>query len=62
MMQDKDTHQLPEQSAFKDENRGSDNAKPTIAERRKMVGPLREADPGRLKALEYLGRRWLSLR
>jgi hypothetical protein len=56
-MQDRDDHALPEQSASSEEN-----PERTIAKRRKSVGVIRDADPGRLKALEYLGRRWLSLR
>ena len=61
-MQDRDEYGLPAQSASVEETPGSDTPKITIAERRKLVGVTREADPGRLKTLEYLGRRWLSLR
>ncbi len=59
-MQDKDSYELPEQSASP-ENAKSDTQKKTMAKRRKSVGAI-EANPGRLKALEYLGRRWLSHR
>jgi hypothetical protein len=62
MMHDKENHQLPEQIAFTDGKTGSDNPKTTIGERRKRVGAIREADPARMKALEYIGRRWLSRR
>ncbi|MDE3874252.1 hypothetical protein GHK78_29650 [Sinorhizobium meliloti] len=61
-MQDRDDHALPEQSASSEENTGLETGKKTIAKRRKSVGVIRDADPARLKALEYLGRRWLSLR
>ncbi|RVE86492.1 hypothetical protein [Sinorhizobium meliloti] len=61
-MQDRDEYGLPEQSAPLDETTRSDTQKIAVAERRKLVGVHREADPSRLKALEYLGRRWLSHR
>ncbi|WP_192936934.1 hypothetical protein [Sinorhizobium meliloti] len=50
-MQDRDDYALPEQSASSDEKTGSDTPKKVM---------IRETDPARLKALEYLGRRWLS--
>lgn len=59
-MQDRDDYALPEQSASSDEKTGSDTSKKMMAQRRKLVGVIRETDPARLKALEYLGRRWLS--
>ncbi|WP_318894086.1 hypothetical protein U8C36_12045 [Sinorhizobium medicae] len=61
-MQDRDDYTLPEQSALPDENKDSDTPKQTMAQRRKAVGVTHGADHSRLKALEYLGRRWLSLR
>lgn len=61
-MQDKDDYALPEQSVSRDENKDSDTPKKTMAQRRKSVGVTRGADHSRLKALEYLGRRWLSHR
>ncbi|WP_145162447.1 hypothetical protein [Sinorhizobium medicae] len=60
-MQERDDCEFPDQSASPDENTDSVNPKKTIAARRKSVGVI-EADPARLKALEYLGRRWLSHR
>jgi hypothetical protein len=61
-MQDTDDYASPEQSASSDEYKDSDTPKNTMAQRRKSVGVARGADHSRLKALEYLGRRWLSLR
>lgn len=61
-MHDKESHRLPEQIAFTDEKTGSGDPKTMIAERRKLVDAIRKGDPSRLKALEYLGRRWLSHR
>ncbi|WP_080636729.1 hypothetical protein [Sinorhizobium meliloti] len=60
-MHDKENDQLPAQIAFKGGKTCSDS-KTTIGERRKLVGVVREGDASRLKALEYLGRRWLSHR
>lgn len=61
-MQDRDDHSQPEESASTDEKPVPDTPKTTIAYRRKLVGITSEPDPARLKALEYLGRRWLSCR
>jgi hypothetical protein len=61
-MQDTDDYALPEQGASPDENKDSGTPKKTMAQRRKSVGVTRGADHRRLKALEYLGRRWLSHR
>ncbi|WP_164848552.1 hypothetical protein [Sinorhizobium meliloti] len=47
-MQDRDDHALPEQSASSEENTGLETGKKTIAKRRKSVGVIRDADPGRL--------------
>lgn len=59
-MPDREEHRLPVQSASTEEKSLPDSPKRTIANRRKSVGVTREADPGRLKAADYLGRRWLS--
>ncbi|RVI25398.1 hypothetical protein U8C32_03370 [Sinorhizobium medicae] len=61
MKHDRDDHSLPEESAYTDEKPVPDTPKRTIADRLKLVGIVCEDDPARLKALEYLGRRWLSL-
>jgi len=60
-MQDRENNELPEQSALTDENTVSAQ-EITVATRRKSVGINCGADPGRLEAAVYLGRRWLSLR
>lgn len=61
-MRDRDDQGLPEKTAPPDEKMASDTPKITVAKRRKSVGVNRAAHPDRLKALEYLGRRWLSRR
>ncbi|RVL87449.1 hypothetical protein CN140_02470 [Sinorhizobium meliloti] len=61
MTHDRDDHSLPDESPSTDEN-SPDTPQRTIANRRKSVGVIHEDDTGRLKALEYLGRRWLSHR
>lgn len=53
---------MPEKTAPADEIVASDTPKITVAKRRKSVGVNRAAHPDSLKALEYLGRRWLSRR
>lgn len=62
MMPDRDEDGLPEKTAPVDEIVASDTPKITVAKRRKSVGVNRAAHPDSLKALEYLGRRWLSRR
>ncbi|RVH81673.1 hypothetical protein CN204_24185 [Sinorhizobium meliloti] len=61
MTHDRDDNSLPDESPSTDEN-PPDTPQRTIANRRKSVGVIHEGDTGRLKALEYLGRRWLSHR
>ncbi|ASQ01946.1 hypothetical protein CN128_33320 [Sinorhizobium meliloti] len=61
MTHDRDDHSLPDESPSTDEN-PPDTPQRTIANRRKPVGVIHEGDTGRLKTLEYLGRRWLSHR
>jgi len=58
-MQDRQNHELPEQSALTDENTVSAQ-ETTLAMRRKSVGTA-EPIPVAWAAV-YLGRRWLSLR
>lgn len=61
-MQDQDEYGRPKQGVSIDEPTESDTPMITIAERRKLVGVVREANPARPNAVEYLGRRWLSRR
>ncbi|PLT98346.1 hypothetical protein BMJ34_15410 [Sinorhizobium medicae] len=62
MTHDRDDHSLPDESPSTDEKPAPDTPQRTIANRRKSVGVIHEGDTGRLEALEYLGRRWLSHR
>ncbi|PST24143.1 hypothetical protein C7U60_09485 [Mesorhizobium plurifarium] len=42
------------------EHRASRTSKSGLGTRLEVQGAIRQADPGRMKALDYLSRRWLS--